>query len=559
MKTLSVVLSAKKILLMKTRFLSFISILILTSSLSFSQKVDQKIPYLKKQGTATQLIVDEKPFLILGGELGNSSASSIDYMKPYWEKLVALNMNTVLMPVYWELIEPEEGKFDFALVDKLIFEARIHNLKIVILWFGIWKNSMSCYAPMWVKTNLDRFPRSIDSLGNGIEILSAFDEENFTADSKVFIALMRHLKEIDSKVHTIIMVQVENEIGMLPYARDYSPIANKLFKQQVPIKLNNYLQKNANVLIPEVMQKWSNAGKKTEGSWEEIFGNDAGTEEYFMAWYFGQFANRLAEAGKKEYPLPMYVNAALNRPGIRPGQYPSAGPLPHLLDIWKAAAPNIDILAPDIYFPDIENWCKKYYRNGNPIFLPETYAGPMNGAAALFVIGNHDGIGYSPFSVESIENPEKSNLSKVYAVLKQLSPIILEKQGNGQIAGVYLDSIQDKSQISLNGYKLNFRHEKDWLKPAQPIPSMEQIAGCIVIADGKDQFIIAGSSILVTFEPNSPGNPIVGIGAIEEGIYENGVWKPGRRLNGDQDHQGRHVNLKSDTFTIQKVKLYRYK
>jgi beta-galactosidase GanA len=117
------------------------------------------IPYLKKQGTATQLIVHEEPFLVLGGELGNSSASDPAYMETIWPKVVAFNMNTVLAPVYWELLEPEEGQFDFTLVDSLIHGARRYGVSLVLLWFGAWKNSMSCYAPLWVKRDLDRFPR----------------------------------------------------------------------------------------------------------------------------------------------------------------------------------------------------------------------------------------------------------------------------------------------------------------------------------------------------------------------------------------------------------------
>ncbi|HKP11717.1 MAG TPA: beta-galactosidase, partial [Blastocatellia bacterium] len=179
----------------------------------------QTLPHLRKRGAATQLVVDGKPFLILGGELGNSSSSSLEYMRPIWQKLVALHLNTVLVPVYWELIEPTEGHFDFSLVDGLIKEARAHQLRLVPLWFGSWKNSMSCYAPAWVKTDPKRFPRSQDKTGRGMEILSPFSEENVEADARAFAAFMRHLREVDGQDHTVIMVQVENEIGMIPDSR----------------------------------------------------------------------------------------------------------------------------------------------------------------------------------------------------------------------------------------------------------------------------------------------------------------------------------------------------
>src|SRR2546428_13926660 len=213
---------------------------------------ENSFPHLRQQGTATQLVVDGKPFLILGGELGNSTSSSLDYMRPLWPKLVSLNLNTLLVPVYWELIEPAEGKFDFSLVDGLIEEARRHQLRIVPLWFATWKNSMSCYAPAWVKMDQKRFPRSQDAMGRGMEILSPFSKENFDADSRAFAAFMRHLREVDGNDHTVIMVQVENEIGMIPDSRDRSAIADNLFNQPLPVELMNYLQHHKTNLLPEL-------------------------------------------------------------------------------------------------------------------------------------------------------------------------------------------------------------------------------------------------------------------------------------------------------------------
>ena len=204
-----------------------------------SQAQQQRVPHLRKQGTATQLIVDDKPFLVLAGELGNSSSSGLEYMRPVWPKLAALKLNTVLIPVYWELIEPVEGKFDFTLVDGLIQDARKHNLRLVPLWFASWKNSMSCYAPSWVKTDQQRFPRSQDKNGAGMEILSPFNKENFEADARAFAAFMRHVREVDGNDHTVIMVQVENEIGMIPDSRDRSTVANQLFSERVPAELMN--------------------------------------------------------------------------------------------------------------------------------------------------------------------------------------------------------------------------------------------------------------------------------------------------------------------------------
>jgi beta-galactosidase GanA len=306
---------------------------------------------------------------MLGGELGNSSASDLKYMAPIWPKLKAMRLNTILVPVYWELVEPQEGKFDFKLVDELIASARKYDLKIVVLWFGSWKNSMSCYAPYWVKTNQELFPRSRTKSGNAVEILTPFSDANRNADAKAFASFMKHLRAVDGKQNTVVMIQVENEIGMIPDARDYCTEAEEAFTQQVPAELMAYFQKNKDSLTEELRQAWSDAGMKTSGTWEEVFGRSLQTDEIFMAWYFAKYTNYVAEAGKKEYPLPMCVNAALIRPNYKPGQYPSAGPLPHLMDVWRAAAPQIDFLAPDIYFKTFAEWLGKYDRAGNPIFI----------------------------------------------------------------------------------------------------------------------------------------------------------------------------------------------
>ncbi len=519
------------------------------------------IPYLKKQGTAMQLMVHEKPFLALGGELGNSSASDLRYMETAMQKAVEFNMNSVLAPVYWELMEPEEGRFDFTLADGLIRSARRHGLHLVILWFGAWKNSMSCYAPGWVKRAVDRFPRMTDARGTGQEILSAFSESVLRADSNAFAALMARIRKIDGAHNTVVMVQVENEIGMLPCARDMSETANELYRGQVPAELVSYLGSRGNALAEELESRWKQSGRRASGTWEEVFGPGDATEEIFMAWHYAIFTDKLAAAGKAEYPLPMYVNAALNRPGWKPGQYPSAGPLPHLYDVWKAGAQSIDFLAPDLYFPEYDEWISKYKKQDNPLFVPENQFGHFNGAHAVHTIGAYDAIGYSPFSFESCPDPAVTTLASSYRALSALAGTILEKQGTGLTTGVLLKTIESRAERVLGGYKIRFRHEKDWecCKPTAPIQPDRASAGCIVIATGQDEFILAGSCIIVTFEPASPGLPIAGFESIDEILVEGGRMRTGRRLNGDQSHQGRHVHLPDGEFGIQRVRLYRYR
>jgi beta-galactosidase GanA len=493
--------------------------------------------------------------------LGNSTSSSLEYMRPVWPKLAALKLNTVVIPVYWELIEPAEGRFDFRLVDGLLQAAREHGLWLVPLWFASWKNSMSCYAPAWVKTDQMRFPRAQDGAGRGMEILSPFSRENVEADARAFAAFMRHLREADGREHTVIMVQVENEIGMIPDSRDRSPAADKLFNGPVPPELISYLEQHKDALTPELRAAWVALGAKTRGTWEEVFGRGAGTDEIFMAWHFARYVNRVTEAGKAELDLPMYVNAALIRPGYQPGQYPSAGPLPHIYDVWRAGAPRIDFLSPDIYFPNFAEWARKYRRPDNPLFIPEVQSGPLNAAQALYVFGQHDAIGFSPFSIESVEGPAAATLAAGYDLVAQLEPLIVEHQGKGEMAGLLIEGSEPQrvpQRVRLGGYTLNVTYERG-PSSAQGAQTPDVPAGGLVIAAGPDEFVFAGTGLVVTFEADSPGAPLVGILSAQEGRYVNGEWAPGRWLNGDQTHQGRHVRLPPGRFDIQRVKLYRYR
>jgi hypothetical protein len=515
------------------------------------------MPRLVKNGNVFQLLVDNKPFLILGGELGNSSASSNDYMRLIWPKLRQMNLNTVIAPVYWELMEPIEGQFNFSLVDSLIKNARLFNMKLVILWFGAWKNSMSCYAPAWVKTNTSRFPRILDKSDDPQEIMTPFNKNNLEADKKAFVRFMQYLKETDSKDHTVITVQVENEIGMLPDARTYDEAANLAFNKPVPELLINYLKKNKEHLLPGIKSVWEANGSKTTGNWEEVFGKSLSTDEIFMAWYYAVFANELAIAGKAVYDLPMYVNAALNRPGAKPGQYPSAGPLPHLMDVWKAAAPSVDFLAPDFYNPDFKHWCDLYTRAGDPLFIPEHRFEKGIDAKAFFAFGNYNCLSFSPFSIESTNEPEKEPIGKTYDILNQLTPLITKYQSKGSVKGFLIEKDSTQKDIPIGDCLFTVYHEYRMGWSAGAKDSMWPLAGGLIIAVAPDEFYVAGTGFVMTFTPKN-NTKKAGFISIDEGQFENGVWKAGRRMNGDQDHQGRHVRIPAYDHSIQHVKLYTY-
>jgi beta-galactosidase GanA len=338
-----------------------------------SPRTSKEIPHLKKQGEATQLIVDGKPFLLLAGELHNSSSSSREYMKDIWPKLKSSGMNTVLAAVEWSLVEPSEGKFDFTVVDNLIDDARTYDLKLVLLWFGAWKNGQSHYMPEWVKSDYKRFPRVKAESGKSLEIVSALGKETLLADSRAFAAMMKHIKEIDSSQRTVIMIQVQNEAGILGSPRDHSEIANAEFTASVPQELMDYLIKNKSTLLPELLEVWKTTSFKTSGTWEEVFGKGVKTDEFFMAWNYARYFDVCAKSAKAEYSIPMFVNAWIVQPeDKRPGDYPSGGPQAHVLDFYRAGASNIDLLCPDIYLPDFADICSLYARNNNTLFIPES-------------------------------------------------------------------------------------------------------------------------------------------------------------------------------------------
>jgi hypothetical protein len=322
----------------------------------------------------------------------------------------------------------------------------------------------------------------------------------------------------------------------------------------------SYLERNKETLQPELRAAWGAAGWKTRGTWEEVFGRGLGTDEIFMAWYFARYTDRVTELGKAEYRLPMFVNAALIRPGYQPGQYPSAGPLPHLLDVWRAGAPRIDFLSPDIYFPNFIEWARRYQVSGNPLFIPEIQLGPQNSVQALYAFGRHDAIGFSPFSIESAEGPTAALLTAGYDLVEQLTPLIVEHQGKGEMAGLLPENLELQrvpQRVRLGGYALNVTYERPAAAP--PAQTSDAPTGGLVIATGPDEFVVAGTGLVIVFEADSPGAPLVGIMSAQEGKYVNGQWTPGRWLNGDQTHQGRHIRLPSGRFGIQRVKLYRYR
>lgn len=547
----------------------------LAAAMSLAAPAHADAPRLEAKGDTKQLIVGGKPTLMIAGELSNSASSSATYMEPHWKRLKDMNLDTVITPVSWELIEPVEGRFDWSSVDSQIKAARANNLKLVILWFGAWKNSMSTYVPGWVKRDQQRFPRAALPNGQSVEILSTFGGDTLKADQRAYAALMAHIKAVDAAQNTVLMVQVENEIGMLPVARDYSAPANAAFREQVPAELVNYLVAHKDTLVPAMQRLWVERGARTSGTWEEVFGAGDAAAEVFAAWHYARFADQLAAAGKAQYPVPMYVNVALNRPGRLPGEYPSGGPLPHLLDVWKAGGPHLDFLAPDIYFPNFVDIVDRYKRPDNVLFIPEAHNSdnPIAPANAFYAIGQLDAIGFGPFSIDSIDE-DPGALKDAYGILQQLKPYILDAQGTDRMVGFKPRQLYDETLVyepetrDVGPYRFTISYadlQKPIANPGADVANSTAkaaiaAAGGIIIQIGPEEYLVAGQGITVTFKPKADGTPLAGIDSAWEGHYDAaGKWVAGRLLNGDQTHQGRHIRLFPGKWQIQRVKLYSYR
>lgn len=536
-------------------------LLVLLSSLALAQSAEPSIPHLRKQGTATQLIVEGKPYLMLAGELHNSSASGVAYMEKVWPKVKSLNVNTVLAPVSWDLIEPREDEFDFAYLDAMIRLCRQHDQRLVILWFGSWKNGVSSYCPAWVLRDTVRFPRALGSSNrNKKPILSTLNANNLNADAKAFSKMMAHLKQVDGTRHTVLMIQVQNEVGIKPEPRDLSPEADAAFTSAVPAELMQHLEKNKKKIHPTLLARWEKAGSKMSGTWPEIFGDGPEAAEVFSAWYYARYIDQVARAGKAIYPLPMYVNAWLADPKLALNTYPSGGPVSHVHDIYRVAAPSIDLLAPDIYRADFKEILADYTRNANPLLIPEISYDEQAAARAYWAFGQHDGIGFSPFGIESVEADHP--LVTTYSILRQLTPLIAQAQGTGKMVGVYRQN-NEKSpgNVTVGAFQVNIEY-------LERLPAKHPPVGGVIIQTGEDEFIMAGYGFSIRPRDTRPGPRHTEIASVELGSFDaSGKWVHELWLNGDEtgaNYKGiippfmANKFLGNDRQMILRIKTYRH-
>ncbi len=571
-----------------------------TALLSACATAPLDIPHLEQRDGMTKLIVDGRPFICVGGELANSSSSDVQTMKEVWPRLARINLNTVLSVVSWDLIEPVEGQYDFSMIDYQLQAARDNNLRLIFLWMASWKNGLSHYPPPWVKANQDRFPRVVNGQGDSLEILSPLSAENRNADAKAFAAVMKHIREVDSKFRTVIAIQVENEVGVLGSVRDYGPAANQAFAGPVPRELTDYLQKNKDHLLPELKKVWMDAGGKTSGTWEEVFGRSvprpanmpplpnpgaaradrpAGVDllnqadEIFMAWNYSRYIGYVAAQGKKEYPIPMYVNAWIVQPqDLGPGDYPSGGPEPFVHDIWRAGGPAIDILAPDIYLPDYVPIMKTFARGGNPAFNPETR---QDADRCWTAFAQLNALCFSPMGIDNVNDYKPdSTFARTFTLVSLLSGAIAEAQGRPDaIKVIPVAPGQTPGRVDMGNYTFTFsaaaggRGGGGGAAPgrggaatapaarggtprggtprggatpaasaASDIASASFVDGAyvLILNTAPDEYYFAtNGSYTVRVSAQVPGANITTPASIDRGSFINGKWVLGHRFNGD--------------------------
>ncbi|KQW05580.1 hypothetical protein ASC66_11380 [Leifsonia sp. Root4] len=497
--------------------------------------------------SGTRLLVDGLPFTVLAAETHNSASSTAIAIERSFAKVAALGANTVLAPVAWSLLEPTEGTFDFSLVDIMLEAAERFDLKLVPLWFGSWKNGMSSYIPGWVKRDAARFPRAEVREQGRIEHLSPFSSEARTADAAAFRAFMAHLREVDI-AHTAIMVQVENEVGLLGDSRDRSELAQNVWDAAVP---ERFFQTVAAAGLSRLTLAGPKVDASPEDAWGAVLGTSQEAEETFMAYAYARYIDEIAAAGKAEHDIPMFVNVWLDSPleldmpnppdlalagGMNPGDYPSGGPVPRMLALWCAAAPTLDFIAPDFYFGDFSSTMDTYSRaSGGRLFIPEMRRS-VRGVAQMFVaVGAYRAIGVSPFGVDSFDSSEPSAeaLSDAYAILAVVADSL---QQNDQRAsrGFTLTESQQEQELMI-GSTLVVVKASDSFRQLPPFPAYG-----VLVEESPGEILAAGRGFTVSF-PDSEGNK-TGIESASE-IATDGSGQIVTELNGDESSSGASIRL----------------
>jgi beta-galactosidase GanA len=491
------------------------------------------MPKLVENDGRWALMVDGAPYLMLGMQVNNSSAWPA-VLPQVWPAVDRLCANTVEAPVYWEQMEAAQGKFDFSVVDALLAGAREHKVHLVLLWFGTWKNGNPHYVPEWVKRDAVKYPRVVGPKGEARDTMSPFGQATLDADRAAFSALMRHLKVADAR-HTVLMVQVENEIPAYGSQRDYSPDATRLFDGQVP-------------------SEFATAMKVKAGTWTEAFGAEA--ENTFQTWSIARYVEQVAKAGKSVYGLPLYLNHSLSNPlqEAAPGRLSWEAKTNHVLDIWKAMAPSMSVIAPDIYisqYAAYEKVLNGYGRKDNAMFVPETgNAEPF--ARYFFAALGHGAIGWSPFGLDLtgyanaplgapvVDDKLIDLFAWNYEVAGPMDRELARLNFEGKLKAVSEDPAVHQDSLVFGPWTATVQYGLHVFGRATSAPGNPEPIGRALVAQlGPDEFLVTGMATRIDFRPtDAASGKHRAFVTVEEGMYVNGKWKFLRLWNGDQTDYG---------------------
>ncbi len=457
------------------------------------------LPRIEQVGGQSRLLVDDQPYLILGVQWDCDSCFSPEEMNPLFPQAARMGANTAVLPTYWREIEPFPGQYDFRIVNERIANTRASGMRAILLWFATWKNACPFYAPDDIRHDSQTYRRALDRNGQPTVSLCPTAEVTWKRDRDALIALMTYLRDHDDE-HTIIMIQIENESGLLGTDRCYCPECNARFEAE---------------------------------RWKETWNENAA--EAFSAACLARYIDRLAGEAKAIYNLPTYTNVWLAAPvGSTPGSYPSGGALPHMLDHYRSQLQHLDFVAPDIYssgYGDFSRLCRTYSANGNPLYIAEHSSSPIGRAErnVFYAIGQFGAIGFDPWAIDSpfpemyapplVDpvgyewGPQAYWLRDSYvAIGRALTPIV-EAQGSDRLFTFVQEMTESSTGWTASGCDLLISyHDRDGASRG------------MVIQRGANEFLLIGVGFSVRFrQPNR--DEAIAVVSAEWGRFEGDQWK----------------------------------
>lgn len=394
------------------------------------------------------------------------------------------------------------------------------------------------------------------------DAVSVFGSETVRADAKAFAALMHHLKAVDEAHSTVVMVQVENEAGLLGDSRDRSRLAEEVWLRSVPIDLIQVLQDSWPKLNEHVKTNFSQLetiDASTLKSWADVPGAKLMVEELFMAYHFAKYVEQVAAAGKAEYDLPLYTNVWQNywdeskdenisnvvAGGGKPGDYPSGGGVTNVLDIWKSFAPSLSVIAPDIYLNDYAASCAAYRHRNNALLIPEQRRDEYGARRIWAAYGSYKAIGVAPFGIDSValeDNPFRHH----YGLLSRVAKYVLDAQaGRYQTVGFFFDELNADGTDPSPALQFDFNSWRATIERSHVFGTPSAGSG-MVIQLSQNEFLLVGWGFQVSWQSKSHNVCFSGLLRFEEKeTDEGGELLTLRLLNGDETRSGKYAVMPS--------------